>query len=990
MLRLASRPAPQPGSRRVPGVLSWWLTGLLCGTLLMLAGCSRSFWRQNADDNTYAIMRDKSADPRWEQPRLDLNADPRSRFYDPYDPDCEPLPPDDPSAHAYMHWMGRNMNTGYAKVDQPWTGGVLPPWLYPQKPIRGWKSWHNFGDTLTVENPQWLEPFGLTAEQLAEQKKLGVPEGPGIADLTMAQAIELSYIHSRDYQLALETVYSSALALTFERFRFDVRYLGLGGRKPSASLTRTQANGVESTTLNQRLGISQLLPTGGQYIVEMANNTLWLFTGGNQSSTATTLSYSLVQPLLLGAGRQVILESLTQAERQSLYDMRTFQRFRQTFFVNTVSAGTSGGGYYGLLQNYQTILNTRFQIKLLELNAVRQQVVSMEPVPELKVPLGPIPVARKAELSNIIKGLPDRFANILTYDDFLDELRWRLDSGDGKTTPFRDVDLRELKQLITNPTLLEALDEMFAIGAAGDAVSLSVAQLLTSLAQQRSNLLSQEQSFQNTLDAYKFQLGLPPDLWMTINIDQLKPFQLISPELVALEDEAFKFNERIAVLPEDKLVSPELEAAARDLEDITLRALRLGVGLLDADRERVQQNKGKRFAELAPTFDAAYRKSILDDYDRDERLVEIARVELNKSAKRLANLREQMARSAKGEKAIPDEEQKPDAEKKPEEKPEDGKAEVDVPPNQKGQPEREIPVKELSAVLEQVTKVVRNMQGTQVNLRVELIGLNGFDMKIDEAVQSGLENRVDLMNQRAIVMDARRKMEVAANTLRSQLDVTAAGDINTVPLGSGNTSPFEFRRDQSSFRLGIAFTAPLDQVQQRNTYRQTLITYQQARRAYMQAEDQVKISIRNSWRAINTQKQTFEITRRNVRLAAMQYDQAVEASLAPTAAGGGGGGGGNSNSGLNLIQALQSVLSAQNSLIQFWVNYEVNRLNIHRDMGIMQLDERGVWIDDYYQQIVGAPPVTADTDQNTEGSDEPLAIPTEPLPPLPPATPTSP
>ena len=124
----------------------------------------------------------------------------------------------------------------------------------------------------------------------------------------------------------------------------------------------------------------------------------------------------------------------------------------------------------------------------------------------------------------------------------------------------------------------------------------------------------------------------------------------------------------------------------------------------------------------------------------------------------------------------------------------------------------------------------------------------------------------------------------------------------------------------------------------------------------MQAEDQVKLDIRAAWRQLNVLKQTFEIARLNVRLAAMQLDQAIERSTAPSTTGTSGGSGGG-NSGLNLLQALNSVLSAQNNLIQIWADYETNRLNIHRDMGIMQIDEQGVWIDDYYQSRFPAQPL---------------------------------
>ena len=984
MLRLAN---DGPSRSESGEVARWWngcWTGLVCALMLVMSGCSRSFWRQNADNNTYAILEDKSADPRWDPPRLDLQPNPQSRFFDPYDPDCEPLPPDDPTAHAYMHWMGRNMNTGVAKVDQPWTGGVLPPWLYPQRPIRGWKSWHKFGDTLTVENPHWLEPFGLTAEQIAEQQKSGAGAGPGIPDLKLADAIELSYIHSREFQLSLENLYTSSLSLTFQRFQFDVRYLGFGGVKPSAALVREDNGGTESARLFPRAGISQILPTGGQWIVEMANNTLWLFTGGNQSSTATTLSYALVQPLLLGAGRQVVLESLTQIERNALYTMRDFARFRQSFFVATVAGGgassigittstnipVSGGGgnaggYYGLLNSYQGVLNARYNIKLLSQQVTRRRALASETLPELKVSL-PLPEDFQ------LPGLPEKYASRLSYiGGRLNELRWK-----GAMTV---EELNELKTLLPMPIIQDGLEDLFALSAASNALNLEVAQLLTQLATSRINLLSSELNFQNALDAYKIQLGLPPDLWVSLDVAQLRPFQLISPELIQLEEELTNFVSKTKTLPENQLFSDELLAVTDELTALTRKALDLGVGLLAEDWKKVQQNQEFRLANLPPTFEP---QDVLNDYERDQRLVGIVRQDLSVLLKRLAALKQVIQSRMRDAKRDGARKKKSGA-----------KPVVAVEPQEKEEPLARVePTKELTDIRESVLKNVQNMEVVQINLRVELISINQFDMPLEQAVQTGLENRVDLMNQRAIVMDARRKIELLANTLRSQLNVTAAGDISTVPLGAGNTSPFEFRKDQSSFRLGIAFTAPLDQVQQRNAYRQGLIVYQQARRAYMLSEDNIKISIRNEWRQLNAQRDQFEIARKNVRLAAMQFDQAVELSLAPGTSGQGGGSSSSSNNsnGLNLLNALNAVLSAQNSLIQLWVNYEANRLNIHRDMGIMQIDERGVWLDDYYQKQFAVPVATNGNGNRTERVEVP-AVPDVAEPSLlPPATPALP
>src|SRR5262249_55080199 len=108
----------------------------------------------------------------------------------------------------------------------------------------------------------------------------------------------------------------------------------------SGSLS-TSSNGA---LLPSNAGVTQLLPSGAQWLVELANNTLWLFAKGDSSqATATTLSYSLVQPLLANGGRRFVMENLTQAERNVLYAARDLARYRQGFFTSTVAGGFTAG-----------------------------------------------------------------------------------------------------------------------------------------------------------------------------------------------------------------------------------------------------------------------------------------------------------------------------------------------------------------------------------------------------------------------------------------------------------------------------------------------------------------------------------------------------------------------------------------------------------------------------------------------------------------------
>ncbi|HEX6984049.1 MAG TPA: TolC family protein, partial [Planctomycetaceae bacterium] len=303
---------------------------------------------------------------------------------------------------------------------------------------------------------------------------------------------------------------------------------------------------------------------------------------------------------------------------------------------------------------------------------------------------------------------------------------------------------------------------------------------------------------------------------------------------------------------------------------------------------------------------------------------------------------------------------------------------------------------------EEIERIVRGLQGIQVGLRTELIELNPFEMPLTEAVGYALTNRVDLMNQRALVTDARRKVEVAANALRAVLDLRVEEELSTRPIFN-NDNPLDFRRDQSTFRAGVRFVAPLDQIAQRNAYRVSQINYQRVRRSYMQAEDQVKFQVRQAWRDLEVLKRNFEVARNAIRINAQQYDLAVERATGPArgfggggggGAGGGGGGGssGADQQGLNLINALQRLLQSQNQLIAIWVDYESARLNIYRDMGIMEIDARGVWCDPFYLNglslpdgDVQGPPGWVNPAEGTDGPAErnggPAVIPPAPSPP---------
>ncbi|MDG1896858.1 MAG: hypothetical protein P8J37_18285, partial [Fuerstiella sp.] len=217
------------------------VTGLMLASILLptISGCKRSEWSQRADEESYQAIAEKQNDERWLLPRIDINPDPRSRFYDEYDnPDCQPLPPDDPAAHKYMHCVNG---------------------------IKGYKDWHEHGDAPSIENLSWLSPY---TELVNSANPVDGHAAVEITKLTLDDAVGLAYIHSRTYQTQLESVYLQALQLTGQRYllgtRFHLAPLGSGGAFFRGRNGRG-LGGTPNQSLTHGLGIQRLMPGGAQW-----------------------------------------------------------------------------------------------------------------------------------------------------------------------------------------------------------------------------------------------------------------------------------------------------------------------------------------------------------------------------------------------------------------------------------------------------------------------------------------------------------------------------------------------------------------------------------------------------------------------------------------------------------------------------------------------------------------------------------------------------
>ncbi|MFY9255020.1 MAG: TolC family protein [Fuerstiella sp.] len=896
--------------------------------LQTMTGCSRRFWREQAEADTYRAISEKQTDERWQLPRIDLAADSRSRFHDPYDPDCAPLPPDDPAAHAFMHQVsGRE----------------------------GYKGWHDMGDTVSVENPNWLAPY----TQLFTDNPVNSHNQVNIPRVNLRDSLELTYIHSREFQTQIENVYLSALDLTEQRFllgaRFHMTPAGAGGVLFNSALTK---DGRQARSTG--LGVTQLLPAGGQFSVDLLNTVTWNLGSGGVS--ATSLAWEVSQPLLRQAGRKIRLESLTQAERNLLYIVRNMARFRQTIFTD-VSLD-----YLRLQLAVQNIFNQQNNIRQLEEQIEIGQVADSWNPGVVRERLSEFPVGAE---------IPESLRSKFKYDG--ESLVWN-----GLLSEEQKADLLAIS---SDPKYQSAVQQLIR-WRENQVVSLSVSQLVTRLNTAQNQLESARRQLADQLDSFKIRLGLPPDIQMSVDDTFLRPFELIDNQILSLADELKDFAKEqgpsLIPAPPGVRTSERLPPEYSDLKSYiaNLKALKDKIQIVGLDQ--VQSDFTPIRNILAETADditgpttgrqfrnKAERDRVIRDVARDLRLYRLNEGDFKSYATELELLNNLL--KADSEDALVASLDKNSDQKISQDELPDGWSELpsvgEFGEDQSltGEEFRGIIRDAAVQIREELLQITQSLEVVQAGLRVEAIALNSFVIpgqmetpSIEQVVQIALENRHDLMNARGAVMDSRRAVEIAANALKARLDVRVSGE-----------SGIDGKTNSDDTNVSIDFKTPIDQVVQRNDYNAALIDYQRARRIYMAAEDAVKQSVRSSWRQLRVSEQRLEIDRQTVRNAALQYDNVA------TGVG--------QNNSLSLLNALDAVLNAQNALVGDWVTYESNRLNIFRDMGIMEINAEGVWEDKFY--LADGPSVT-DTFPSAEVLTQELlppqiqpTAPTQPVPP---------
>lgn len=861
-----------------------------------ITGCNRAHYRTRADEEVRSLIDEKVCDSA--MPAIpDVQVDRASRMFDPFNPDRPPMPEDDGVAHQYMRLVNGKKH-------------------YP--------LWDVNGRTNTAENPVWWQYLPLDER--------------GVLVLDADSAVRLATLHNTNYQAEIETLYLSALDVSTERFLLSNQlFAGYGSIYTADGALRRGAGGNSSSTLSNSffsrgprgLALRRQFTTGADLIVGFANNLTWQLAGPDTQTANSLIDFSFIQPLLRGAGRDVIMERLTLAERTLLYNVRAFERYR-TGFYTTVTVGrqaepgpTRRGGLFGGagLQGFTGLGGGFGTVGNVQNNAGGGAGFGGGgAVPQIGGFLGL--VQNQLQIRNAEENVARLRDNLARFEDTLRE------------------------QLTIIPPSQDTIPSQ----------QLQVAQARQALISAQASLLQQKFNYEQTLDNFKGTLGLPPYVCIEIKDPILDQFNLISTDLkdrrnkvADLRDEIGNENTRLLEQspiqtdpatgkkerslgrgPETNQAIDRIGLGIGTIEDVRKTLLSKDFPLVREDIEKLKQVLPQRIAELK-RLRRIYEEersmvcNLLPIETLDAALIDSTELEtlVEKLTKDVDDLERRFENRAKRIEKL-----QSDAKKSLNSTGADGKEQF--------KNLRDEVILPSQSLLAEFAEDVLALQVLQARARVESVNLPEVDLQAEEAVQIAQQQRLDWMNARAQLVDSWRAIEVVADNLESSLDVVFSGDMQNI-----NDNPLSLRGRTGRLRAGFQWDTALTRMNERNQYRQVLIEYQQAKRNYYRFEDGIWQTLRSQLRNIRYNQYNFELQRYAVRIAAQQITinedlrqirESLNQASGPTAA-------------RDSISALQDLLNAQNTFLGVWVFYEAQRRNLDQDLGTIRVDADNIWVD---------------------------------------------
>ncbi len=914
-------------------------------SLVSFAGCGRRHYLRQADRETYATLGEKTAGAPWEPPAsYSVYPDPRARFADPTDPAFPQLPPVGPrlyksgfldavtandSGEAVAPESGEDAGNGESSGD---LGTGDPAFDEEIEQVEGIES----GAVLVPPRPGEVSPTSSSMQSASWVEEEAQPEsrsGEAERELTEQdleedrrdEALKVVPVARSDWDALPESCRRWMLEFTSVRKEFERTYkrLPLSGERVEAPrlslpmvLELALIHSREYQTQKETLYRAALQLTLDRYFYSLrftalGNGTIPSYV---HSRAAGTTVNTLAVPTTL-AGRQIMATGADLVTRFANDVVLTF---------NGPSGFSADVGSQMLLQLSQSFLQNDI----------------------------------------VFEGLTQAERNVIYAARNFARFR---------KTFFRDLTNRYYRLLLTYRSIEIGSQDYFSNARAfhqGQAEHeanrlprFQVDQFEQNALRSLSGLIRSANTLERSLDDFKLQIGLPPELLIHIDLAELERLtardeatvreELVrrarrtlvqqrgssAPDPAVLLSQGIELARRLLLLDEaHRAAGREARGAARDELSRQLAELRADeawylVGLTESAHRATAKGDAPIVQQFQRTMEVvnALRIAIARERTRRRLRKEEPAGDLLQTARELyhaeALLRERLVETVASRQLDQIEVLAGEAEKLL------ARAESVAGRLRRIKKEQWRDAEWLRGRVEEVIASADAALGEGAS------GLQPFELEHDAALLTSVARRWDLANRREQVADAWRQIKFAADRMRSVIDVTASQSIRTP---DSVNRVFDFGWDDSTTQLRLRFDTPLNRQAERNAYRRALLSYQAALRSWIEAEDRIKRDVRDDLRRLQLDRQQYEIA---VASAALAQERVVSTRLQLQLGIG-------RVAARDFLEAQQAYTASLSAVAAEHIGFLTDRIALFLDMEQLTVDERGIWpylYDERYQ-----------------------------------------
>ena len=226
--------------------------------------------------------------------------------------------------------------------------------------------------------------------------------------------------------------------------------------------------------------------------------------------------------------------------------------------------------------------------------------------------------------------------------------------------------------------------------------------------------------------------------------------------------------------------------------------------------------------------------------------------------------------------------------------------------------------------------------GVEINLDdsaledLKKTGLVSVALDETEGYELAVKNRLDLINEIDRFEDSKRKITVAADGLKTTLNIFASASLNS---NDPDYARFDFNKWRGG--VGLQLNLPLDRLNERNIFRTSFINFERQLRTFSIFLDDTRNQIRQDLRTLQQSRQNYDIQTISVELAERRVDSARLLLAAGRA------------QIRDLLEAQSALLQARNAVVALLVDYNVARLALLLDLGLLKTDIDQFWVKEF-------------------------------------------